>query len=188
MRCVCAGRARRPWIPTPSGTTPRQPCEELLQRPRPSAAALRHRRAQPAGPASPPLRALAGPSVLLHRAPACRAFLRFAGWRSHTIQPTTGSASFSTRGKRHADTPTRTRPDLDHKHHKSSYRPNVRWDSCGHDMRKPVVHNPRDRPSPARRTVPCNESGGRRYAIVRPSPSSHSTPFVYRDIMMSSFT
>ena len=26
-------------------------------------------------------------------------------------------------GKRHADTPTRTRPDLDHKHHKSSYRP-----------------------------------------------------------------
>lgn len=26
-------------------------------------------------------------------------------------------------GKKHADTPTRTRPDLDHKHHKSSYRP-----------------------------------------------------------------
>ena len=67
--------------------------------------------------------ALAGPSVPLHRTPAYRAFLRFAGWRFHTIQPTTGSASFSTRGKRHADTPTRTRPDLDHKHHKSSYRP-----------------------------------------------------------------
>ena len=24
---------------------------------------------------------------------------------------------------------------------------NVRWDLCGHDMRKPVVHNPRDRSS-----------------------------------------
>ena len=56
------------------------------------------------GPASPPLRALAGPSVLLHRTPAYRAFLRFVGWRSHTIQPPTGSASFSTRGK---DMPTR---------------------------------------------------------------------------------
>jgi hypothetical protein len=55
------------------------------------------------GRASPPLRALAGPSVLLHRTPAYRAFLRFVGWRSHTIQPP-GSASFSTRGK---DMPTR---------------------------------------------------------------------------------
>ena len=48
--------------------------------------------------------ALAGSSVPLHRTPAYRAFLRFAGWRSHTIQPPTGSASFSTRGK---DMPTR---------------------------------------------------------------------------------
>lgn len=100
--------------------------EKNSQRPRPSAAALRHRRAQPAGPASPPLRALAGPSVLLHRMPAYRAFFRFVGWLSHTIQPTTGSASFSTRGKRHADTRTRTRPDLDHKHHKSSYKPELK--------------------------------------------------------------
>lgn len=120
-------RASPGGIPGPSGTTaPESHGEELLQRPRPSAAALRHRRAQPAGPASPPLRALAGPSVLLHRMPAYRAFFRFVGWLSHTIQPTTGSASFSTRGKRHADTRTRTRPDLDHKHHKSSYKPELK--------------------------------------------------------------
>ena len=75
------------------------------------------------GRASPPLRALAGPSVLLHRTPAYRAFLRFVGWRSHTIQPPPRERIIFHAGKRHADTPTRTRPDLDHKHHKSSYRP-----------------------------------------------------------------
>ena len=71
----------------------------------------------------PPLDALAGPPVLLHRTPAHGASLRFAGWRSHAIQPTTGGASFSTRQKWQADTPAPTRPGHGYKHHKSSYRP-----------------------------------------------------------------
>lgn len=126
MRSACAGRARRPWIPGPSGTT----APESMRRTPPASAPVCGRAAASSSSA--------GRSGISTVACLCRSvrssssharipgIFRFVGWLSHTIQPTTGSASFSTRGKRHADTRTRTRPDLDHKHHKSSYKPELK--------------------------------------------------------------
>lgn len=100
------GRYRRMNVPAPGGALTqcgritgrvkralrlpaRQPGEELARHARMRGPFLRHRRAQRAIGALPPLDALGGPAVLLHRPTTDRALLRFAGFRSHVIQPIT---------------------------------------------------------------------------------------------------
>lgn len=163
MRFACAGRARRPWIPTPSGTT----APAAMRGTPPASAPVRGRAAASSSSVGRPgISTVACPcrSVRSSSSHARIPGISSLCWMAFSHHPAHHREHIIFHaGKRHADTPTRTRPDLDHKHHKSSYRPkapssgSVRAEGRGFDPHQ-----------------------ARRHGLRR--PIGNQKPYAYRDL------
>ena len=125
MRSACAGRARRPWIPTPSGTT----APAAMRGTPPASAPVCGRAAASSSSAGRPgISTVACPcrSVRSSSSHARMPGISSLCWMAFSHHPAHHRERiFFHAGKKTCRQPTRTRPDLDHKHHKSSYRPYV---------------------------------------------------------------